>query len=117
MKSKDVQKIVFRKYQDGDTPSEIVRHLNGCLGLTTIKRWCQMFRVNGAIELSTLTGRPCLARTGKAIQKVKYKLTQNKVSVRGLTKEVGISKIKRASNVEGRSEASRIQDRSRTKTH
>ncbi|CAF1317219.1 unnamed protein product [Rotaria magnacalcarata] len=91
MKSKDVQNIVFRKYQDSDTPSKIFRDLNGCLGLTTIKRWCKMIRDNGTIELSPPSGRPRLSRTSKVIQKVKHKLTQNKVSVRGLANEIGVS--------------------------
>ena len=39
MESKDLQKIVLSKYQNGDTPTEIHRDLNGGIGLSTIKRW------------------------------------------------------------------------------
>ena len=84
MKSKDLQEVVRRKHEDGDTPTKIFRDLNGCLGLTTIKRWCKMLRDTGSIELLTTSGAPRLARTSKVIQKVKHKLTQNQVSVRGL---------------------------------
>jgi hypothetical protein len=38
MKSKDLQQVVFRKYEDGDGPTKIFRDLNGSLGLATIKR-------------------------------------------------------------------------------
>ena len=38
MKSKDLQQVVFRKYEDGDSPTKIFRDLNGSLGLATIQR-------------------------------------------------------------------------------
>ena len=38
MKSKDVQDIVLSKYPDRDTSTKSFRHLNGGLGLATIKR-------------------------------------------------------------------------------
>ena len=31
MKSKDLQQVVFRKYEDGDSPTKIFRHLNRSL--------------------------------------------------------------------------------------
>jgi len=37
MKSKDLQKIVFSKYQNGDGPTKIHRDLSGGLSLNTIK--------------------------------------------------------------------------------
>jgi hypothetical protein len=38
MKSKDLQQVVVRKYEDGDDPTKIFRDLKGSLGLATIKR-------------------------------------------------------------------------------
>ena len=38
MKSKDLQKVVLSKYQNGDNPTKIYRDLNGGIGLRTIKR-------------------------------------------------------------------------------
>jgi hypothetical protein len=38
MKSKDLQKIVLSKYQNGDGPIKIFRDLNGGLCLETINR-------------------------------------------------------------------------------
>ena len=37
MKSKDLQKIVLSKCQDGDKPTEIHRDLNGMIRLRTIR--------------------------------------------------------------------------------
>ena len=51
MKSKDLQKPVLSKYEKGEGPSEIFRHLNGALCLRTGKRWCKMIRETGSIEL------------------------------------------------------------------
>ena len=42
MKSKDLQNIALSKYQKGDTPTEIHRHLNSGISLASIKRWCLM---------------------------------------------------------------------------
>jgi hypothetical protein len=93
MKSKDLQKVIFSKYEDGDGPTKIFRDLNGCLGLNTIKRWCKMIHETSSVQLSTSPGGPRFARTSKTIQKVKHKLDQDKpVSVRSLAKEYDISK-------------------------
>jgi hypothetical protein len=93
MKSKDLQKVVFRKYEDGDGPNKIFRDLNGSLGLNTIKRWCEMILNTGSTQLSTSSGAPRFARTSKTIEKVKHKLDQKKMvlSLR-FAKEYGISK-------------------------
>ena len=61
MKSKDLQKIVHSKYQNGDTPT-------GAIGLRTIKRWCQ----TGIISPPS----PRLVRTKANIKKVKNRLHQ-----------------------------------------
>ena len=92
MKSKDLQQVVFRKYEDGDSPTKTFRDLNGSLGLATIKRWCKMIRKTGSIQLSTPPGGSRFARTSRTIQKVKHKLDQQMVSVRSLAKDYSISK-------------------------
>jgi len=38
MKSEDLRKVVFRKYEDGDGVCKIFRDLNGSLGLNTFNR-------------------------------------------------------------------------------
>ncbi|CAF0849042.1 unnamed protein product [Adineta ricciae] len=78
MKSKDLQQVVFRKYEDGDSPTKIFRDLNGSLGLAIIKRWRKMIRETGSIQLLKPPGGPRFART--------------MVSVRSLTKDYPISK-------------------------
>ena len=37
MRSKDLQNIILSKYQEGDTPTEIHRHLNSGIWSATIK--------------------------------------------------------------------------------
>ena len=56
MKSKDLQKIVLSKYENGDTPTKIYHDFNGGIGLRTIERWCQMIRRSGSITLSSPPG-------------------------------------------------------------
>ena len=56
MKSKDLQKIVLSKYQNGDTTTKMYRDFNGGIGLRTIERWCQMIRQSGSITLSSPLG-------------------------------------------------------------
>ena len=92
MKSKDLQQVVFRRYEDGDSSTKIFRDLNGSLGLATIKRWCKMICETGSIQLSIPPGGPHFARTSKMIQKVKHKLNLQMVSVRSLAKDYSISK-------------------------
>jgi len=93
MKSKDLQSIVLSKYQKGDTPTEIHRDLNGGIGLSTIKRWCQMIRRSGSLQLTGTRGGPRIVRTKENIQKVKNRLRRKKqVSARKLAMELGISK-------------------------
>ena len=88
MKSRDLQKVVLSKYQNGDTPTKIYRDLNGGIGLRTIKRWCQMIRQSGSIKLSSSPGGRRLARTKGNIQKVKHRLHRKKrVSARKLSME------------------------------
>ncbi|CAM4772621.1 unnamed protein product [Rotaria magnacalcarata] len=72
MKSKDIQDIVLSKYLNGDTPTKFFRDLSGGVGLATIKRWCQMIRQYGSIELSSPPGRPRIARTSENIRKILF---------------------------------------------
>ena len=52
MKSKDMQKLVFSKYENDEGPSEIFQHLNDTVSLITIKHWCKIVRETGTIQLS-----------------------------------------------------------------
>ena len=93
MKSKDLQKLVLSKYEKGEGPSEIFRHLNGALCLRTGKRWCKMIRETGSIELSTSPGRSPIIRTKEPIKKVKHRLNRKKkVTNRKLAVELNISR-------------------------
>jgi hypothetical protein len=56
MKSKDLQKLVLSKYENGDGPTKIFRDLNGAMSLCTIERWCKMIREDGSINLSSPSG-------------------------------------------------------------
>ena len=93
MKSKDLQKLVLSKYENGEGPSKIFRHLNGVLCLRTVKRWCKMIRETGSIELSTSPGRSPTIRTKESIKKVKHRLNRKKkVTSRKLAVELNISR-------------------------
>ena len=93
MKSKDLQKLVLSKYDNGDGPTKISQDLNGTISLSTIKRWCRSIRNNGSVVLSKSPGRPRTIRTKGAIQKVKSRLSRRKsVSSRKLARELGISR-------------------------
>ena len=74
MKSKDLQNIVLSKYENGDAPTKISRDLNGGISLVTVKRWCQMIRLTGSIELSDTHGGPRIVRTKENILKMKNRL-------------------------------------------
>lgn len=92
MKSKDLQNIVLSKYKNGDTPTEICHDLNGGVSLATIKRWCQMIRRYGSIELKRPPGCPRLVRTKQNIRKVKNRLRRKKkISARKLSVELDMS--------------------------
>ena len=93
MKSRDLQKLVISKYNAGQGSAEIHQHLNGALGLRTVKRWCKMIRGTGSIELNVPPGRPRTIRTRESIQKVKTRLNRKKpVSIRKLSRELNISR-------------------------
>ena len=50
MKSKDFQKLVLSKYQNGDGPTIIFRDLNDSVSLRTIEWWCKAVRDTGSIK-------------------------------------------------------------------
>jgi transposase len=93
MKSKDLQKLVLSKYENGDGPTKIFRDLNGAISLATIERWCKSIRESGSIDLSRSSGRSRTIRTKATIQKVKRRLNRQKgVSTRKLASDLGISR-------------------------
>lgn len=93
MKSKDLQKIVFSKRQNGEGPTKIYRDLSGGLCLKTVKRWCKMIDDTGSINISNPPGRPRIIRTSGTIQKVKNRINgKRRVSARKLSHELKISR-------------------------
>ena len=84
MKSKNLQNIVLSKYQNGDALTKISRHLNGGISLVTVKRWCQMIRRSGSIELFDTHAGPHIVTTKENIRKVSRKTG---VSARKLSME------------------------------
>ena len=71
MKSKDLQKVILSKYQNGDTTTKIHLDLNGGIGLRTIERWCQMIRQSGSIKVSSPPDGQRFATTKGNCQKIK----------------------------------------------
>ena len=71
MKNKDLQNIVLSKYQQGDSPTEPHRHLNGGISLAAIKSWCQMIYQSGCIHLLGTLAAPRIVRILKGIYKSK----------------------------------------------
>ena len=93
MKSKDIQKVVKTKYENGDDPVKVYRYLTGAVSLPTIKLWIKMINTISSITLSSLPDCSCTMRTKAAIVKVKNRLNQKKrVSTRKLAKEVNTSR-------------------------
>ena len=70
MKSEDLRKVIFRKYEDGDDVRKIFRDLHGSMGLNTVKRWCKVICDTDSIQLLISPGVSRLARTCKTIDKV-----------------------------------------------
>ncbi|CAF3583583.1 unnamed protein product [Rotaria socialis] len=78
MKSKDIQKVVKIKYENGEDPTKIYRDLAGAVSLPTIKLWIKMINLTGSITLSSPPGCPRTVRTKAAIMKVKSRLNKKK---------------------------------------
>ena len=49
MKSKDIQRVVKTKYENGDGQAKIYRDLAGAVSLPTIKLWIKMMNTIGSI--------------------------------------------------------------------
>ena len=94
MKSKEFQKLVLSKYQNGNGPTKIFRDLNGSVNLRTIERWCKAVGDTGSINLSSPLGRQRTIRTKGNIQKNKHRLERRKsVSSRKTDRQLSISRI------------------------
>ena len=92
MKSKDLQKLVLSKYEEGQTPKKNFQDLNGAASYPTVKRWCKMIRKTGAIDLSKPFGCHRTVRTKAAIQKTKRKSKHGKrICCRKLALEMDMS--------------------------
>ncbi len=78
MKSKDLQKVVKNKYENGDGPAKIHHDLCGVVSKQAINLWVKMINDTSSIELSHSSGRPRTARTKANISKAKWRLDQNK---------------------------------------
>ena len=63
MKSKDIQKVVKTKYENGDGPAKIYGDLAGTVSLPTIKLWIKMINTAGSITLSSPPGCSRTVRT------------------------------------------------------
>ena len=93
MKSKDIQKVVKIKCENGDAPARINRDLTEAVSLPTIKLWIKMINTTRSIILSSSPGCQRTARTKAAIVKVENRLNQKKqVSTRKLAKEMNTSR-------------------------
>ena len=93
MKSKDIQKLVLSKHNDGESASKIFHDLKSAISRTTVFEWCRMIRNTGSINLLTPTGCPRLVRTKQMMQKVKTRLNRKKrVSTRKLAIELDVSR-------------------------
>ena len=93
MKSKDLQKLVRSKYDNGEEATKLFRHLNGAIRLSTIKRWCRRICEVGTIDLVNPRGCSRIIRTKAAIQKIKRRLNRRKpLFSRKLARELGISR-------------------------
>ena len=69
---------LLSKYLNSDAPKKIYWDLNGDLGLTTIKRWCQMIQRSGSIQPSRPPDGPHIIRTKANIHKSKNLFTPEK---------------------------------------
>ena len=93
MKSKDLQKLVLSKYDNGDGTTKIFRHLNGASSLATIERWFRRIREVGTIDLVNPRGCSRTIRTKATIQKIKRRLNRRKLLFsRKVARALGISR-------------------------
>ena len=76
MKSKDLQKLVPSKYENGERTTKIFRDFNGAINLSTVEWYCKRIREVSTINLVNPRGRSRIIRTKVAIQKLKRRLNQ-----------------------------------------
>ena len=74
MKSKDLQKLVRSKHDNGDGMTKIFRHLNGASSFSTIERWCRRIHEVSTIDLVNPLECSRTIRTKAVIQKTKRRL-------------------------------------------
>jgi transposase len=93
MKSKDLQKLVLRLYQNGKNGNEIFKDLHGLVSRRTVFYWIKSINNIGGINLKSPKGRPRVIRSTSLIQKVKQRLSnKNGVSARLLSKKLKVSR-------------------------
>jgi len=49
MKSKDLQKLLLSKYENGESVAKICHDLNGGINRATVFKWCKMIRNTDSI--------------------------------------------------------------------
>ncbi|CAF1428140.1 unnamed protein product, partial [Rotaria sp. Silwood1] len=92
MKSQDFRKVVMRMIDDGMPSIEIEKQLRNVVNQRTIRRWQNLYKETGEIDLKKSTGRPKIVRTKGLIQKVKQRLVyKGRQSARYLAKSFGVS--------------------------
>jgi hypothetical protein len=93
MKSKDLQKLVLSKYNNGDKSKQIFIDLHGAMSLRTIERWSKMIRESGSIGLNSPPGCPQTVRTKESIQMIKRSTKAiGRVSARRLAIKLNMSR-------------------------
>lgn len=93
MKSEDLRKAVLRATDDGASSIVIAQQLRQVVTARTVRRWQQLYRKTGKIDLRKPPGRPRIVRTRGLIQKVKNRLARKpRQSVRKLGQSLGVSK-------------------------
>ncbi|CAF1278085.1 unnamed protein product [Rotaria magnacalcarata] len=92
MKSKEIQELVLRLYNDGCGGNEIHKSLRGLISKRTIFYWLKSIKATGTIQLQGPPGCPMLVRSKGLIQKVKHRLSNKKpISARSLAKKLNVS--------------------------
>ena len=71
MKSVDLQKTVMRATDDGISSVTIAQQLQQAASSHTVRRWQDLYRRTGKVDLKNSPGRPRIVRTKHLIQKVK----------------------------------------------
>jgi transposase len=93
MKSEDLRKVVMRMTDDGMSSIQIEKQLRNVVNQRTIRRWQNLYRETGEIDLKKSAGRPKIVRTKGLIQKVKQRLVyKGRRSARKLAKSFGVSR-------------------------